>query len=53
MYRTGKLIAQLIWVWVLVWRHFDLRGDCIKSLRIPGGFTFTMVETRGIEPLTS
>ena len=24
-----------------------------KSLRIPRGFVFTMVETRGIEPLTS
>ena len=24
-----------------------------KSLQFPGGFIFTMVETRGIEPLTS
>ena len=24
-----------------------------KSLRYPGGYMFTMVETRGIEPLTS
>ena len=24
-----------------------------KNLRFPGGFAFTVVETRGIEPLTS
>lgn len=38
------------------WR--DVAFVCVvaayeKSLRISGGFTFTMVETRGIEPLTS
>ena len=51
MYRHGKLIVQLFvgvdgvcGVWC-----FGMK----KAFGIPKAFAFTMVETRGIEPLTS
>ena len=39
----------LMWVWVCGARYFGMK----KAFGIPKAFTFTMVETRGIEPLTS
>ena len=39
----------LMWVWVSGARYFGMK----KAFGIPKAFTFTMVETRGIEPLTS
>ena len=51
MYRHGKKFVQLFvgvdWVY---------GAGCIgmkKAFGIPKAFAFTMVETRGIEPLTS
>ena len=39
----------LMWVWVCGARYFGMK----KAFVIPKAFAFTMVETRGIEPLTS
>ena len=39
----------LMWVWVCGARYFGMK----KAFGIPKAFAFTMVETRGIEPLTS
>ena len=39
----------LVWVGVCAPRYFGMK----KAFGIPKAFAFTMVETRGIEPLTS
>ena len=51
MYKTGELVAQLFVVkaplWFTRWLYMK------KSLWFPRDIAFTVVETRGIEPLTS
>ena len=39
----------LVWMWGNSARNFGIK----KAFGIPKAFAFTMVETRGIEPLTS
>ena len=53
MYKTGKVIAQLFAEWTRVSLWYVEWTRMNKASGFPKAFAFTMVETRGIEPLTS